>query len=675
MPTIDAFHADLARSGLTPEDAKTLGFRLVPAGKPDHRIAANIDRTSDLYTIPYHDPSGKPTGAYRTRRLGEPTGFARYAPKVQRYSQPSGSTPELYIPRNFRGWTEYLANPASHALIFTEGEKKAACACKLGIPTLALGGVSSYQSKKLGKRLLDALEAINLKDRDVYIGYDTDVRTNPNVQRALFGFSSELLRLGAKVYDLILPELTEDGKTGLDDFLVAQGANALAACIQDAKLFANSRAFHELSLEVAFVEDPPHYIQLEKHIRMTNGSFTKDCYRMRTYLKTSTTQNGTTTMKITPTAPDWIAWPGRNTVARLTYEPGKPNITNERALNLWPGMGAEPKRGDVSPFLRVVDHLLMGATPENRLWFSRWLACPLQHPGVKLYTAVLFWGTKQGTGKSAIGLTMGDIYGANFSEIQPSHLHDKFNEWAGRKQFVLGDEIAGGDRRADGDYVKRIITQEKVTINEKYVPKIVLPDCINYYFTSNHPDSFYIEPGDRRFFIHEVVVDPLPSRAYAAFDKWRKDGGASALYYYLLHLDLGDFSPTDHAPMSSAKQDMARMTASDLDSWVLDLLADPVRVISGVIGQTTPRDLYTAKELLAYYDPDGRKRVTANGVSRALAKAGAKRVGDKYGQSTTNVGLIRLWAIANSDKWATAKYAEIREHYDKHLMPVAHRHG
>jgi len=98
-------------------------------------------------------------------------------------------------------------------------------------------------------------------------------------------------------------------------------------------------------------------------------------------------------------------------------------------------------------------------------------------------------------------------------------------------------------------------------------------------------------------------------------------------------------------------------------------------VISGVIGQTTPRDLYTAKELLAYYDPDGRKRVTANGVSRALAKAGAKRVGDKYGQSTTNVGLIRLWAIANSDKWATAKYAEIREHYDKHLMPVAHRHG
>jgi hypothetical protein len=32
---------------------------------------------------------------------------------------------------------------------------------------------------------------------------------------------------------------------------------------------------------------------------------------------------------------------------------------------------------------------------------------------------------------------------------------------------------------------------------------------VNYYLTSNHADALFLEDEDRRFFVHEVMVNPL----------------------------------------------------------------------------------------------------------------------------------------------------------------------
>jgi len=672
VPLDPVFFADLEASGLTPRDAKDLDFIFVPAGKPCKWLASNIDRDRDLFTLFYHDAAGKRTGFYRVRYTSAPSGFQKYALKPQRYSQPAGSPPALYIPKNFKFWAALFAEP-SLPLVVTEGEKKAACACKFEIPTVALGGVNSYQSKKLNKRVLEEIEAIKFAGRKVYIVFDTDIRLKPEVRRAANAFAEQLLRLGAIVYEIILPDVKETGKTGLDDFLVTKGKDAktlFQALQATAKPFADSSALHEMSTLVAYVKEPPHIIELSTNVRMNRDIFLNLAFADKVHLK----ENKDGKLVEVSTAKQWTSWPAKNIVRRLTYKPGEPRYTSENELNLWTNYPVAPKRGSVRMFLDLFEHLTQGMSPENREWFLSWTAYPLQHPGTKMYSAVLLWGKDQGTGKSLYGYSVGRVYGKeNYSEIGSSHLHDKFNSWAINKQFVVGDEISGGNKKVNGEHVKRLVTQETIRINEKYVPTIVMPDCLNYYFTSNHADAFILEDGDRRFFIHEVVSPPLTPAFYEPYDAWyRSDEGAAAILYYLLNYDTKKFNPKARAPMSYAKQEMIDTSLSDIDVWVRTLLDNPEQVLSAHHGKLNPCDLYESKQLRAYYDPHHHyPKVTANVVSRALKSAGARRVGPPPHQLVTAHGTVRLWAICNAERWGNAKSAEIRAYYDKAFPLIA----
>jgi hypothetical protein len=73
-----------------------------------------------------------------------------------------------------------------------------------------------------------------------------------------------------------------------------------------------------------------------------------------------------------------------------------------------------------------------------------------------------------GTGKTLLGYTLARIYGQNFIKIKIKDLYDTW--WAENRQFVLGDEITGSDKRAEADMMKAMITQEEVNINIKYIP-------------------------------------------------------------------------------------------------------------------------------------------------------------------------------------------------------------
>ena len=82
--------------------------------------------------------------------------------------------------------------------------------------------------------------------------------------------------------------------------------------------------------------------------------------------------------------------------------------------------------------------------------------------GTKLNTAVVMWSVQQGVGKTLIGDTIGRLYGDNFRTISAVELHDRRNEWAKGCQFVLGEENASSDHRADANMLKHFITGETI---------------------------------------------------------------------------------------------------------------------------------------------------------------------------------------------------------------------
>lgn len=642
----------LQSSGLTENDARKLRLEGLE-GKQTQKLSPTFHAVGSLY-IPYFDAKGKPTKFFRIRYLEALPGFAGMTKKPQRYAQVPGTLNEVYLPPLMkRSWADVMGDTDA-TLYITEGELKAACATARGLPTIGLGGVDVWRSQKRKMPLLPQLEQVKWKGRKVIIVFDSDAATNPDVVRAQRQLSRALTDLGAEPVIASLPMGKDGKKQGLDDYLITHDADDLQKLVEKAQPLESAQALWELNEEVVFVRDPGLVIERNSGQRIAPHAFVNSVYANRTHVDYSGEKP-----KRVKTAKEWLEWRERFEATKVTYAPGQPQMV-DGAWNLWKGWGVEPKRGDVGPWQRLLDFLFK-EEKDARQWFERWCAYPLQHPGTKLFSAVAMWGVVHGTGKTLVGYTLRDIYGKNGQEIGDHDLQGSFNSWAENKQFILGDEVTGSDKRVDANRLKSLITAEEMTINAKFIPTYVIPACVNYMFTSNQPDAFFLEDTDRRFFVHEVVGGPASSKFYSEYDKWRKDGGASYLFEHLLRLPLGDFSPKAPAPMTRAKEEMIFGTKSDLGIWCREMLENPTLNLRPLGESAAQRaELLTAGQLLRCYDVESTTRVTAPGLGRELKRCGVRQLP----VVKTSAGTQRLYVVRNPARWEKAKPKEIAEHWE-----------
>jgi len=655
--------ADLARSGLDADDARRM--RLRPAD-PEELRALGLP-AKEAYEIPYLGLDGRPTG-FRRWRYTEDTreGLAAKTDlKPVRYVQEGDTLPELYLPPQ-ADWQAVAGDPGRQ-LVITEGEKKAAACCRAGHPCVGLGGVYSFKSKKKRVPLLESFKQFAWKDRDVVVAYDSDAHENRMVVQARNELCAELLALGAVPRVADVPPTEAGAKQGLDDLIVADGREALAAVFDAAESYAASAALHELSAEVAYVRDPGIVVRLADGQKMRAADFTSHAYANRHYHEVVADARGNERLVKRQAAPAWLQWEKRYELRSMAYEPGQGQVTADGRYNCWPGWGCEPRRGSVGPWRRLLDRLFEGF-PEERQWFERWCAVPLQRPGAKLFTTAVLWGVEQGTGKSLVGVTLGRIYGRNYTLIGDKQLEDPRNEWAQHKQFVLGDDVTGKDQRKHADRLKSMITQEEIRIDPKYIPSFTVRDVINYLFTSNHPDAFFLEDLDRRYFVHEVRCPPMPPEQVAEYMAWLGGPGPSHLFRHLLDLDAGGRLPEDRAMDTAARRAMIDDGQSSLARWVRDLRDQPDAVLR--VGDTVLRgDLWSSQDLLRVYDPDGRTGTTASAMSRECKRAS---LGLAYrGMPVpTPLGQRRLFVVRRPRDWKDAGAGALGRHYGETRAPA-----
>lgn len=651
--------AKLAASGLNGKD----WARLRCAALTARQVGALGFPAGAALRLPYFDLRGRTTKFYRLRYL-EPMardGFALAAGKALRYVQPPDTLNEVYLPPLLpQAWGAVAADPTV-SLVVTEGELKAASACAAGVPCAGLGGVWCFKAVKRQLPLLPIFSEFTWPGRTVYVCYDSDAATKADVAAALAELCRALLALGAVPRVVSLPALKGHAKTGLDDFLVAEGKEALAPVLRRAAAFAPAAALYDLNGEVVYVRDPGLVVVLSDGRKLTPGAFREHAYANRYYHEEKVTDQGTKLVK-KPAAPAWLGWEHRAELARITYAPGQPQVTADRAFNAWRGWGVEPRRGDVGPWRALLDFLFAGQ-PATARWVERWCACPLQRPGLKMFSAVVLWGVFHGTGKTLLGHTLLKLYGANGTEVHDKNLEAAHNEWAENRQFVMGDDLnASEEKKIQADRLRATITQKELRLNPKYVPSYTVPDCINYYFTGNHPDQLFLEDHDRRFLVHEVVGPPRERPWYVAYVKWLEGGGAEALFYHLQHVDLGDFDPHAPALVTQAKLDMIEAGQSDLGTWVRRLLGGPDAVLR--LGNVSlAGDLWTNQELLHLYDPERRTRVTANGLGRELRKAGARYANGGAPLRLKGGAQVRPYVVRNAAQWARTGPAKLAAHY------------
>jgi Domain of unknown function (DUF3854)/Domain of unknown function (DUF927) len=139
--------------------------------------------------------------------------------KQVKYETPSKARIALDVPPSIR---EQLGNP-HRPLFLTEGVRKADSALSHGLVCIDILGVWNFRgtNDQGGKTILAAWEYIHLKNREVYIVFDSDVMLKPEVYKALVRVKAFLESRGALVRVIYLEPKLDGAKVGLDDFFAA----------------------------------------------------------------------------------------------------------------------------------------------------------------------------------------------------------------------------------------------------------------------------------------------------------------------------------------------------------------------------------------------------------------------------------------------------------------------
>jgi hypothetical protein len=628
---------------------------------------AGVEPPWSGFAIPYFEPSGALAEdkfwRYRFWPESRPSrGWAAIAePSTLRYVQAKNSEAHVYMPPLLLGgakWTDVMESPDCE-LDITEGELKSACACAQGRVMLGLGGVFSWMSKRHQQPLLPILEEFNWVGRRVNLAFDSDKSTKPLVQLALSRLAITLTARGARVYDVTIPPAAADGsvKQGVDDFMAASGLAAYEDLVKVAKPVQASLELHRLNSEVAMVWSggaKGNIVRAEDGCLIPARQFTSVFYRDRTYMEFAINKAGEPAPpKLKYAAEEWLGWPCRTKIRELTYAPGEAHITANNDFNVWQDTGVRPVRGNIGPWEALIARMFPGANPDHVTWFKRWLAYPLRHPGTKMFSCVLVWSHNGGTGKNLLAETMFPIYGAsNCTVIKSKHLTGDFNGWAEGKQFIVGDEITLDDKRHTSGDLKSMLTSRVVRINRKGIEAYEMPDCCNFYFTSNDPVALMLDQGERRTFVRHVPETKVGNDYGTHYMEWVAAGGAAAVAWYLIEeLGMGDFSPTAEPPDTADKLDMIANSRSDIDTWAAALRMDPASVLLSKLdnakfaagGGRGVYSVYTPEELLKLYDPEDKKRCSMRALGIALDRAGFRKA--QWNTARLNNVRTTFWLI------------------------------
>lgn len=651
MTALEFLLSRLEASGLSAAEAVELGIKWM------EKAPASIGKAGPGFNIPYFDKKGKRLSTFRYRRdLESRTGWDKLT-ESPKYLQPAGTPPEIYLaPFKHCKWVELLAD-TEEPLYITEGELKAAAACKHELTCIGIGGVWSWRSARSNTALLPALKDIAWEERKVYIVYDSDAATNPDVFKAEQALCAALRELKAVPHVVRLPTLQGHSKTGLDDYLLSEGKAAFIKLCSETEADPLTDAIDEMNTKVAFIKAKHEIYELGTSRFISDRKFVHLVYADE-YVEQKLSNGKMARVQI---APAWVKSKRRAVFYDLMFKPGHPRIIHTttrsngaqqpiKVLNTWEHWLYEPKQGDVSLFTELLDYFCQNESKEARTWLEQWFAYPIQFPGTKLYSAVVVWSNQTGTGKSFLGEIVGGIYGKNYTAVTHAMLEKNFNGWAENKQFIMGSEITGNESRRFADQLKDMITRSTLHVERKYVDSYEMDDCANYYFTSNHSDAFFLEDQDRRFFVIDASFKPLPAAFYKRCDEYFKKGsGRSALMHHLLTLDLTGFDPSAKAYGTTAKTSMTESSMSGILRWVKDFKNNRdkaiTRTIKGLENMGTVK-LFTSRELFRTYqaENDDDRKSTMSTLTRTMTLAGLDKV---YKRSQVDISKTEkeyLWA-------------------------------
>jgi len=353
-------------------------------------------------------------------------------------------------------------------------------------------------------------------------------------------------------------------------------------------------------------------------------------------------------------------------VDTITFEPGKDPIYEDENgtafLNLWMPSGIKPVEGDVEPFIRHLN-LIFDQDQVAVDFMLNFMAHMLQHPDIKMMCAPLIIGG-QGIGKSMTVEFFARLIGQhNTAFIDLNDLSSQFNAYA-RAHLIVVNEFSSAVSKTVRALLKGLITSPTLSLNQKNVAAIQIPNRANLMLFSNDPASLPLERDDRRYFAFISRAKRQPPAYYTELANWMAGDGAAYTLHFLLHRDLSQFNPHAAPPPNASRDALIHEAMSDQHQTLLELFEAAQPPFAS--------DLIVTSDVAEFMNSQRGPRFTVRHVAAFLQQIGAAALGQcRIVDTDGSVRKPRVWAVHNTENWVRRPESDISRSYRKPGIPAA----
>ena len=181
--------------------------------------------------------------------------------------------------------------------------------------------------------------------------------------------------------------------------------------------------------------------------------------------------------------------------------------------------------------------------PSAIRWVFHWLASLYQRPGHAHSTVLWFIGPAQGVGKGRFTSGLHFLLGA--SNVKTASAEEFKSDWSdslmGASVFLM-DEIDFSSRKEANSKLKRLVSNDTVSLRKRNHGEFEIPAVASYVFTSNNVRPLALDRDDRRnTFFHTVGSQASKDRARKYYELgsegWKKAWEGLAELLSLIEID------------------------------------------------------------------------------------------------------------------------------------------
>jgi hypothetical protein len=227
----------------------------------------------------------------------------------------------------------------------------------------------------------------------------------------------------------------------------------------------------------------------------------------------------------------------------------------------------ENQHNIIKPWLDLA-YSLCGEDDKVFNYFVKYIAHMIQKPNEKIPICFIFIG-KQGTGKNMMLEGIANIIGKK-NYITSSNVNDFFgthSEGFYKKILVNLNELEGKDTVDLESKLKSFISEDTITINQKYIRPMTISNVSRLIITTNKPNPIKIDVSstDRRYVVSkgtDKFLDPIYNSIFwtKMKDHIKSESFIAACYDYFNNMDISNIDWRNERPITLAYKQLCAIS-------------------------------------------------------------------------------------------------------------------